>query len=213
MAIAVGSVLKSSREDAMSNLKAAALLGLSFTLTGVFDANAATTQPVLDGFSITATNSGAFTQTVLSFPKFNGSLGTLTSVDFSLLDSSIVTVPPGPAFASVAIVDGPTIASTTTPAFDFADLSGLMGGLTTADYTGSGIVLVALSLLNLGAQIPLQPPPMVLWNGFLGLTYDYTPAATPLPAALPLFATGLGALGLLGLRRKRKTRASLLGAA
>jgi hypothetical protein len=27
---------------------------------------------------------------------------------------------------------------------------------------------------------------------------------TPLPAALPLFATGLGALGLLGWRRKRK---------
>ena len=29
-------------------------------------------------------------------------------------------------------------------------------------------------------------------------------AATPLPAALPLFASGLGALGLLGWRRKRK---------
>ena len=28
---------------------------------------------------------------------------------------------------------------------------------------------------------------------------------TPLPAALPLFATGLGALGLLGWRRKRRT--------
>jgi hypothetical protein len=36
---------------------------------------------------------------------------------------------------------------------------------------------------------------------------------TPLPAALPLFATGLGALGLLGWRRKRKARVSLLGAA
>ena len=30
------------------------------------------------------------------------------------------------------------------------------------------------------------------------------PIATPLPGALPLFATGLGALGLLGWRRKRK---------
>ena len=29
---------------------------------------------------------------------------------------------------------------------------------------------------------------------------------TPLPAALPLFATGLGALGLLGWRRKRNSR-------
>ena len=29
--------------------------------------------------------------------------------------------------------------------------------------------------------------------------------ATPLPAAFPLFATGLGAVGLLGWRRKRKS--------
>jgi hypothetical protein len=39
---------------------------------------------------------------------------------------------------------------------------------------------------------------------------DYTPLtrggppSTPLPAALPLFATGLGAMGLFGWRRKRK---------
>jgi hypothetical protein len=31
-------------------------------------------------------------------------------------------------------------------------------------------------------------------------------SATPLPAALPLFATGLGALGLLGWRRRRKSQ-------
>ena len=33
---------------------------------------------------------------------------------------------------------------------------------------------------------------------------DFSVSAVPLPAALPLFATGLGALGLLGWRRKRK---------
>src|SRR5262249_11343595 len=32
--------------------------------------------------------------------------------------------------------------------------------------------------------------------------------ATPLPAALPLFATGLGVLGLLGWRRKKKASAA-----
>jgi hypothetical protein len=31
-------------------------------------------------------------------------------------------------------------------------------------------------------------------------------SAVPLPAALPLFATGLGGLGLLGWRRKRRAR-------
>ena len=34
-------------------------------------------------------------------------------------------------------------------------------------------------------------------------------SATPLPAALPLFASGLGAMGLLGWRRKRKSAAAV----
>jgi len=46
------------------------------------------------------------------------------------------------------------------------------------------------------------------WNWLPGGTVTLTgPAATPLPAALPLFSTGLGALGLLGWRRKRKNAA------
>jgi hypothetical protein len=40
--------------------------------------------------------------------------------------------------------------------------------------------------------------------GDLFLT-DAPPTPTPLPPALPLFAAGLGALGLLGWRRKRKS--------
>jgi len=34
-------------------------------------------------------------------------------------------------------------------------------------------------------------------------------ASTPLPAALPLFVSGFGALGLIGWRRKRKASAAL----
>jgi hypothetical protein len=41
----------------------------------------------------------------------------------------------------------------------------------------------------------------------LTLSGSATAPATPLPAGLPLFASGLGALGLLGWRRKRKARA------
>jgi hypothetical protein len=37
-------------------------------------------------------------------------------------------------------------------------------------------------------------------------------SSTPLPAALPLFGAGLGALGLLGWRRKRKNAAALAAA-
>ena len=40
-----------------------------------------------------------------------------------------------------------------------------------------------------------------------GQTFDFP--SVPLPAALPLFATGLGALGLLGWRRTRKHAAQL----
>jgi hypothetical protein len=36
---------------------------------------------------------------------------------------------------------------------------------------------------------------------------DVSVTTTPLPAALPLFATGLGVLGLLGWRGKRKAAA------
>ncbi len=40
-------------------------------------------------------------------------------------------------------------------------------------------------------------------------TWNATVGTTPLPAALPLFATGLGAMGLLGWRRKRRAAASV----
>jgi hypothetical protein len=42
-------------------------------------------------------------------------------------------------------------------------------------------------------------------GGDVTVAANFTAAATPLPAALPLFAVGLGGLGLLGRRRKRKT--------
>ncbi len=44
--------------------------------------------------------------------------------------------------------------------------------------------------------------PIICAYGFAGVVSPGNP--TPIPAALPLFATGLGALGLLGWRRKRK---------
>ena len=51
------------------------------------------------------------------------------------------------------------------------------------------------------------PPIYVVSNG-AEFSLDIVSAATPLPTALPLFATGLGGLGLLGWRRKRKAAQS-----
>lgn len=39
---------------------------------------------------------------------------------------------------------------------------------------------------------------------FFSLSYQLAPNPAPLPPALPLFAAGLGALGLLGWRRKKE---------
>jgi hypothetical protein len=43
------------------------------------------------------------------------------------------------------------------------------------------------------------------WQYIFG---EMTVSETPLPTTLPLFATGLGAIGLLGWRRKRKAQAA-----
>jgi hypothetical protein len=69
-------------------------------------------------------------------------------------------------------------------------------------YTGGAICGVlnagTSGLCDQGDISQLSPANGELDSGSL------TPVATPLPAALPLFATGLGGLGLLGWRRKRK---------
>ena len=63
------------------------------------------------------------------------------------------------------------------------------------------------SPFNAGISIPsdfdYNDNSFVFTNVSITLTSE-----TPLPAALPLFATGLGALGLMGWRRKRKLRLS-----
>jgi hypothetical protein len=55
---------------------------------------------------------------------------------------------------------------------------------------------------------PTEQLPFGIDSGLIVLTGTGVAAATPLPAALPLFATGLGALGLLGWCRKRKALAA-----
>jgi hypothetical protein len=44
------------------------------------------------------------------------------------------------------------------------------------------------------------------------ISVQYVPSPAPLPAAFPLFATGLGVMGLLGWRRKRKATAAVAAA-
>jgi len=68
-------------------------------------------------------------------------------------------------------------------------------------------------------QIDLQPPYIAV-GGFSGTwtaeeggsCAASAVCTTPIPATFPLLATGLGALGLFGWRKKRKTAAALAAA-
>jgi hypothetical protein len=83
--------------------------------------------------------------------------------------------------------------------------------------TGSGNVLgesFSLNLSSVSFNASENPFDALAADGFVVASLNEFQAAflvstpTPLPAALPLFATGIGGLGLLGWSRKRKARAA-----
>jgi hypothetical protein len=87
-----------------------------------------------------------------------------------------------------------------------------LSGTFTVDFTQANpLTSVSITLITL-VQIVCQCGNIFFEtaSGSLGSIVNGTAvplSAVPLPTALPLFATGLGALGLLGWRRKRKAAA------
>ena len=72
-----------------------------------------------------------------------------------------------------------------------------------ADFTGAGQERIGVENSVMASIAFFSFPP----SSFV--TYEFTPVAqTPLPTALPLFATGLGVLGLLGWRKRKSAAAS-----
>ena len=111
----------------------------------------------------------------------------------------------------------PVTASATDLTFAFG--SGFTGGLfdfgiapgTRLCYSDS--ITVNCAGLGIGIGWQISTGPTTSDSTGIGPPADNVIAtaaatATPLPATLPLFATGLGALGLLGWRRKRKAQAA-----
>jgi hypothetical protein len=120
--------------------------------------------------------------------------GTFT-LDLSTFDLSAVSI----------TVSGPVVSGTfTTPLV----VSSSLLKPQQIEFSDGGSNTWIMQFLNIFADAsnPLSAvfdSASVLTNGVTG---EAVPE-TPLPAALPLFATGLGALGLLGWRRKRKAAA------
>jgi hypothetical protein len=128
---------------------------------------------------------------------------------------------------AVGIIGNPSVvgsdtwsinAGTTTP----TDHIGYTGtGTSSGDYSGDGTITFTLSGIFDPAGIDLGGTlgtftlawAMTCSNDIILATFILPPPSTqlstPLPATLTLFASGLGALGLLGWRRKRKASSAL----
>ena len=84
--------------------------------------------------------------------------------------------------------------------------SGNAGGMTLYG-TGSGYLWTIDKTTGATTVIGSTPDLTGPFGEIKGLSFS--PAAVPLPAAFPLFATALAGMGLLGWRRKRKAAASV----
>jgi hypothetical protein len=150
----------------------------------------------------------------------------------SFFDDNFVTTQPGVGFGSNFICTGnpincagETILTFTSPVHGLSfyqvgdDSTGVVakvdvftGGLfnSTVDILGFNtfntpdlVDLTGFSNVTSIRIYNITDPGGLGWDNFAFATGDVG-AATPLPAALPLFVTGLGGIGLLGWRRKKK---------
>lgn len=128
-------------------------------------------------------------------------------------------------FGSVADGSNPFVYLTLdlTPAYNVA---GPFSESTTAPFSVGGVTYsnncgLATTSCDITVQVFFNPQSPGPYSEYLDVNYSISsldPTASiplsgtgvvPLPATLPLFATGLGMLGLLGWRRKRKKAAAM----
>jgi hypothetical protein len=115
----------------------------------------------------------------------------------------------------VGFISGLEDNSLNQPADSVTVTASPIGGLgeyapgTTNDFTVlNGVIFSANFVsLNFGNLLVLTPPVGLFVVDENTIVANLSFSQTPLPAALPLFATGLGVLGLLGWHRKRKQAA------
>jgi hypothetical protein len=207
--------------DARLSKRVAILTGLVMVIGGaeIPEVEAATlTQSIPMPDLMTAGTSMQSNSATVDFNQFNTALGTLTDVQLtlnSLISVEISAQGFNPDIAATVKIDdvqiGPTGAALAVlggGAFSFGPTEAALSPPELSFYEGSSIFDVSL-LLNVNSSDSVEA--FVDWGFFenedaLTLTYTYTPgiSGTPLPAALPLFATGVAGLGFTTWRRRRR---------
>jgi hypothetical protein len=121
--------------------------------------------------------------------------------------------PPDPCLGAAACTESNVVAlpSSGMPKWNLSDVMFNTGG---ASYTVGLMINGVMSTgpFDLYFATDMNDPGIPVYDLYYNDpiqvgTFEIFATTTPLPAALPLFATGLGALGLLGWRRKRKAAA------
>ena len=191
--------------DAGSLRKIAVLIGLVIVVGGaeISKVGAATltqteTMPSIQTVGALSQSNSA----VVDFNQFNTALGTLTDVQFTLtsvIDVEISAQGFNPTIAATVQIDdvqiGPTGSApgNSGSVFSFGPTEAVLSPPALSFYEGSSTFGVSLSLNVSSGEIETIATWDSLVDDALAFTYTYTPAisGTPLPAGLPLFATGV----------------------
>jgi hypothetical protein len=173
----------------------------------------------------------SYTSTHGSTPTITDDLGNSGSFSESLTQGTTYTTPTN--FLEVAPAGSSGLCSTCTATgtinvtFSFTEPSGIIGTATASanysatynpnhnlesdfvDWTSSPLVVDFTD----GAVLHIDLANASDWNMYPQISFDLTqdPTATPLPAALPLFAGGLGILGFAGSWRRRRAAKATAG--
>ena len=191
--------------------KAAGALAAFVLLGGTAAANASPYVVTLNevGANVVATGNGSFDLTGLTFDANNN----LTL--YGIINAQIGEIVTGPGSEDVYVggisgpssfgISGAMVASSGSG--DSVGVQDLGGALIVPQGYVSGTTLSDTSTYDSATFNSLGVTPGTYewtWGGGAYQSFTLEIGQTPLPAALPLFLTGLGALGLLGWRRRRK---------
>lgn len=191
---------------------AAAVLGLG--LLGSAPARASTWDVTFDGtnFDLSAVVTTANTLDALGGYDITSITGTVTALTTGVTGGTITGLVANPSqpsqgtyynssglgwyYDNVLFTNGQPLFDNNGPLFNFVSS------------TGTDILA---NLYSVGSEFYLSVDnPTSLWSpGDPGTLQAVDPPATPVPATLPLFATGLALVGLLGWRRKRNVLAAI----